>query len=473
MVNRLSNNVMDIFETINKHRPFKGNLVVWLGLRASDYSMIRFIDPNMVVSTRYGKDTINIENKLSMVSAEKHTKTRTDSHMEELDPYIPDFLKFLASLEDVSANLVCYYSTPKLEELVSKYPNIHILNPPHSLKSYLDQKTVVTRQLKELGVKCIPGVEGAFSQEMFDPIARKYDLPFVVRFDESSAGFGVYLINSHADFMDLLPQNLGKPTTFMKYIDGKSLNINAVRTYNFVVFSEPSFQIIGPKECTINEFGYCGNDFNIGSKISDEQLQSIFSITQKVGDWLGNLGYYGMFGLDLLADEKDVYFTEINPRFQGSTSTLVDRQIEIGKIPLSFFHLVPYLDGLSLNEDFVDGYNTVQSPLDVSQILLKNITGTDCIVESSLVPGRYNLEDDRLRYLGPGQFLSDTTAYDEIVITGDIPVNGTKVLKFSDEIVKIASYKEVLDRDGRNLNPFGRKLVKLVYSTFKFTPNGT
>ncbi|MDO8516983.1 MAG: ATP-grasp domain-containing protein [Nanoarchaeota archaeon] len=459
-------NPYELFSNIDRHTSFKEDIVFWLGLRTSDFASIQFIYPDGIGSAKYGKDSLLIEKKYKIISAEKHTKTRTDSDMTELEPYLTDF--FL-SFKKQPIHIISYHSIPFLENLAAKFPNINLLNPKYSIKKYLDQKTIVRKELIKRGINCIPGLETIVKDKyQFDEIAKKYDTPFIAQFDESASGSGVHLIENHSDFSELILKNSGKPVNFLKYIHGESMNINAVRTRNFVVLSEPSFQIIGQPSCTKRKFGYCGNDFNIGGKISEEHIKEIFNMSKKIGEWLGSLEYYGVFGIDFITDKKNVYFTEINPRFQGSTSLLTDRQIEMGKIPLSFFHLVPYLNGLSVDEGAIQEYNKTTNTLKASQILLHNISGKDSILESSINPGRYRFEDEELKYLGPANFLSETKSWDEVVLAGDIPVNGTRVLNDSDEICRIYTYNETLDKGGRDLNANTKKLVDAVYSKFKF-----
>ena len=465
-MNRLQRNIPHLFDNIGKYKPFTENVVIWLGLRAADYSMINFMDPNIIMSTRYGKDDIFLEQKFPLISTEKNTKKRTDSSLDELDFYLDDTLKFLSSLKDISSFLICYHSTPVIEKKVAQYPNIKILNPPSYLKNYLDKKTVVREHLKNLGIPMVPGLEGKLCKDTFEFSAKKYGLPLFIQFDDSASGSGSHIVENAPQFNELYDENKNQQAIFMKYIEGKSLNINAVKTRNFVILSEPSLQIIGQPECTTRKFGYCGNDFNVSSKLSDEQFKEISNITKKIGDWMGLINYLGVFGIDFMVDNEKVYFIEINPRFQGSTSLLIDRQMELGKVPLSLFHIVPFMDNIYIDPNSVEDYNHFNAPLNVSQLLLHNISNKDATIESQLNPGRYKFEDDKLIYLGPAQFLSQTKSYNEILIAGDIPLNGTTVLKDSDEICRVYSYKEVLDKNGINLNAFGKDLVKNIYSSF-------
>lgn len=455
----------DLFYNLDKHTTFKEDIVIWLGLRALDYKNLIFMHPDAIASTRYGKDTKMIEKQFPLLSAEKFTRERTDSTIEEITPYIESFL---LSFGKQPIHIVPYSSTKTLEEICSRLPNVKLLSPPAELKQMLDRKSLVREELQKIGVNCIPGHQDYIEKNQYDKIAKLYGLPFFVQLDNSAAGSGSFKIEKEKDFENLANQYPNKKATFMKFIHGKSININVVRTRDFTVLSEPSLQIIGEPICTSREFGYCGNDFHIEKKLNESQIENLAKMAKKIGNWLGSKGYRGLFGIDCLADENQVYFTEINPRFQGSTGLLIDRQLETGKIPLSFFHLVPYLEEVYIESDFVEEYNKNNKSLGVSQILLRNTLGRNAIVNSHIAPGRYKFEEGKLKYLGHANFLSETSSTDEIVITGDIPLDGTFVYKDADEICKILSYREVLDKEGRNLNPFGKAIVKEVYSYFEF-----
>ncbi|MDP2925804.1 MAG: ATP-grasp domain-containing protein [Nanoarchaeota archaeon] len=454
----------DLFAGLDVHTPLKEDVVIWLGLRPGDYKSISYAYPNGVASTRFGKDTINTARKFAFVSVEQNTRTRTDSDLEELSPYLLEFLK---RFNGNRVHIVAYHSTPSLERVVSSMPNVRILNSPAALKSKLDKKSYVRRELQKIGVPFPLGHEETLESESYQGAASEYSLPFFVQFNDAASGSGSFLVNNWGDFKDIFEKFRGEQAIFMKYINGSSFNMNLVRTNNFTVLSEPSFQIIGASGCTTRRFGYCGNDFNIESKVSEEELRAIDSIALKVGDWIGSQGYRGIFGIDFISDGKKVYFTEINPRFQGSTALLTDQHLEIGKLPLTLFHLVPFLDDVSIKPESLTEYNLQRNKISASQILVHNTLGRDCIMQSSLAPGRYELVDGRLLYQGPGEVLSDSISTKEIVIAGEIPLDGTRVLRDSDEMYKIFSYKEVLDRSGKGLNKEGRALVEAVNSRMR------
>jgi hypothetical protein len=149
---------------------------------------------------------------------------------------------------------------------------------------------------------------------------------------------------------------------------------------------------------------------------------------------------------------------------------MADRQQELGRIPMSFLHMVPFLSEVTVDDEFVADYNASSPSLDVSQLCLHNVAGEDVLVEAAIEPGRYRFDDLGLRFLGPAERLSQTEAYDEIVISGEIPMEGTHLLRQSDEICKVYTYEPVLGGDGRTLTPRARRLVEAIQASFTLRP---
>jgi hypothetical protein len=52
-------------------------------------------------------------------------------------------------------------------------------------------------------------------------------------------------------------------------------------------------------------------------------LDRLFENVTKVAHGLRRAGFVGVFGVDFVCDEEQVFALEINPRFQGSTASLV------------------------------------------------------------------------------------------------------------------------------------------------------
>lgn len=460
------NSVDCLLKKVQKDKSLKRNIILWVGSRAGDYKNIDFIGPQGTIATRFGKDTINIAANYDLFSAEERTKTREDSGMEQIEPFLKEFLRHYG---DKPISIIAYHSTKQLEELVNEFPRVKILNPPYALKEKLDDKSFTRSELNKVGVKTVPSYSSRLKEKDFEIMEAELGLPFFLQMDIAWSGFGSHIIKGKDDFGKVLKEKEGEGVSYMPLIrNAKSLNINAVRTANFNVYRGLSFQIIGDKGCISNPFGYCGNDFNISGKLSEEELEKTRDSLEKIGNWMGTQGYRGLYGVDLMSDGKDVYFTEINPRFQGSTSLFIDQQMENGEVPLTMFHLTGYLKGFSLEPRNLDKYNSLETTLGVSQILLHNLSGRDVNLVSSPEAGRYTLENDKLKYLGSANFLSERHSDEEFVLAGDVPMEGTKVLGASDEMCKIFMKGPVLESDGRTLNNRSKYIARELYSRFIF-----
>jgi len=461
-----SKDTREMFTEVLNRPSLRRKSIVWIGSRAGDYKNIDFAMPSGVISTRYGKDTIKIAENYELVSAERKTKVREDSGMEQLEPFLR---RSLRAYKDRELFIIAYHSTPKLEEIASEFPNFKVLNSPHSLKVKLDEKNFTRKSLSKIGVTTIPFIESNLNRGDYDAAKGNFGLPFFLQMNVAWSGFGSFIINNSEDFERVLDENEGKEVSFMPFLkNAKSLNINAVRTANYNVFSGLSFQIIGEPNCINKRFGYCGNDFNIAGKLSVSEKRQVKEMIRKIGNWLGEQGYRGLYGLDLMSDGKNVYYTEINPRFQGSTSLFTDQQIENKMIPLTLFHLTAYLRGFSLEPKNLVAYNSLETPVDASQILLHNLTGRDVDLASSPEPGRYSFSGGKLRYLGPANFLSERQSDDEIILAGDVPLDGTRVLGASDELCKIFVKGPVLKKDGRTLTKRYKNIAQAFYNGFTF-----
>ena len=104
-----------------------------------------------------------------------------------------------------------------------------------------------------------------------------------------------------------------------------------------------SVQLIGIPELTDRPFGFCGNDFTLFNELDDDIIQQVDDSTHAVGSWLQSMGYRGAFGVDFLLVDGVPLFTEVNPRFQGSTHASAQLSIEQGEACILLEHLAAVL----------------------------------------------------------------------------------------------------------------------------------
>lgn len=98
-----------------------------------------------------------------------------------------------------------------------------------------------------------------------------------------------------------------------------STNIHVLFTEDNYYITPGSIQIV---EYQNGRMIYRGSDFVEYQKIPQEILNKIFENTKIIAEKIQFMQYKGLLGIDYLISESEVYFLEINPRFQSSTSML-------------------------------------------------------------------------------------------------------------------------------------------------------
>lgn len=94
-----------------------------------------------------------------------------------------------------------------------------------------------------------------------------------------------------------------------------SVNIHVLIGKN-IVFTSPSIQIVENED---NRMVYHGADFIEYRNVPIKVQNTVLELSKQIGEKIQCLGYRGVLGIDYLVEGNEVYFLEINPRFQAST----------------------------------------------------------------------------------------------------------------------------------------------------------
>lgn len=140
---------------------------------------------------------------------------------------------------------------------------------------------------------------------------------FVIQADYSCGGSNTWLLYKlNADEISnrLLLQN--KYTVSPYFRDSISLNIHLIIYDNGVLLLPASVQLISLEKYN---FKYFGADFIAYRNLPDRIHLQLELYSQKIGERLRLAGYRGVLGIDFIATDTEVYFMEINARFQSST----------------------------------------------------------------------------------------------------------------------------------------------------------
>jgi hypothetical protein len=206
-----------------------------------------------------------------------------------------------------------------------------------------EHKPWVESAVADLGLPHIPWTYIA-DEEQLDALRLLGDGAIMLRRSRSSGGTGVAKVESaeqltrswmHQDeaFVGVAP--------FVE--DALPVNVGGVVFDDGVTIHLPSVQLIGVPSCTTRPFGYCGNDFGAARDLDAPAVDMIERSTRTIGDWLRARGYRGAFGADYLVHDGVALFTEVNPRFQGSTHLSCQISVHLGESCLMLEHLAALL----------------------------------------------------------------------------------------------------------------------------------
>jgi ATP-grasp domain len=166
----------------------------------------------------------------------------------------------------------------------------------------------------------------------------------VLRRSRTSGGQGFIQVETPEKLAKAWPEADEEFVSVAPYLaDVIPVNVGAVVWRDGVTVHHPSVQLIGIKSCVTREFGYCGNDFGLSRDLDSTIIDQIEAGTILVGKWLLGQGYLGAFGVDFLIHQGVPLFTEVNPRFQGSTRSSCRLSVEAGEACLMLEHLAAWV----------------------------------------------------------------------------------------------------------------------------------
>ncbi len=190
-----------------------------------------------------------------------------------------------------------------------------------SLLQVLNNKILCKIWLKQY-VPIIPNVQ-IFKSELSMKHAKSLFLgfdEFVLQPDISSGGHGTFLITK--DNFNIIDKQLNENTLYSLspyYKNSIPINVHVIISKNNISIYPPSIQIV--KEHN-NQLIYFGGDFLAYREFSEEIKNKVIQYSKKICHKMQKSGYRGICGIDFVINDANVYFMEINPRFQASTFVL-------------------------------------------------------------------------------------------------------------------------------------------------------
>lgn len=214
------------------------------------------------------------------------------------------------------------------------------------------------------------------------------------------SGNSTFLIENKKDLKNIIVKYAGREFKVSKFLKGNTYTTNACVTKFDIAVSQPIFQITGLTDYNRNKLGTSGNDYVCGEKLSAFEKKKIFDYTKKIGEYMSQSGYQGIFGLDFIVNKNAVDLIEINPRFIGSIPVFTKLQIQKGEIPFLLLHLFEFLkinyDFEILKNYFSYDFWRKQDNYNFSQLILRNTKENDIKIKKTMISGIYETKEDKL-----------------------------------------------------------------------------
>ena len=210
-------------------------------------------------------------------------------------------------------------------------------------QSAFEHKPWVESSLRDLGVPSIPWTYVA-DEDQLESMRFLHDGPVMLRRSRSSGGTGLVKVDDATQLASNWPKQAEAYVSVAPFIDGGvPLNVGAVVWPDGVTMHPASIQLIGIPSLTTRPFGYCGNDFGAANEMERATLEAVEAHVITVADWLRRNGFLGAFGVDFLVKDGVPLFTEVNPRFQGSTHLSCEISVELDESCILLDHLAACL----------------------------------------------------------------------------------------------------------------------------------
>ncbi len=254
-------------------------------------------------------------------------------------------------------------------------PKVVLLGPDCKVAEKLDDKAEHIRIFKKLGFE----INDTEIYENFDELkSGHHNFPLFVSAIFSSGGFESKAIYAPEDldvfYSSLRPINKNGAFIASRFLE----NIIMAPNTNAVVSGLNKTTLVCVSDQILRDNHYMGNIYP--SQASSKYQKEMEEMTIKVGNYISNLGFRGLFGLDfLITKDGHCYPTDLNPRRQGGyfcnvcMSEKVDLiDLELGiifneKLPkfqykdfqvdYSWAHskLTPYFNNLKIKKEFEKG----------------------------------------------------------------------------------------------------------------------
>jgi len=348
------------------------------------------------------------------------------------------------------------------------------------LNKMFENKVNFRKQLAIVGLTPIKGETMKFSRFLnkdFQFFYAKYGPRFVLQLPDFrlGGGKGTLFIESEKKFNQFKKEAQSgvyknKELTCVnitQFIEGKSCSVACCATKYGALVSKIQQQILDIPQIIAAKKGnglFCGHVF--GNEFKPQIVRQAQIIAQKLGDYMYKKGYKGIFGIDLIINEKEnkVYPVECNARYTGAFPMLSMLHLKYKIIPLDFFHFLEFLH-IPYKINVARLNKMYQKKIQGSHIIISNIRNHPIKVKNELEVGTYGFSRNKIRYLSDNIFYEGLKSNSDFILVDGVPKKGAEIKKWSSlaRICHVLFKSDILKANDQELKDKYLNVVCAVY----------
>ncbi|MFA5211003.1 MAG: ATP-grasp domain-containing protein [Patescibacteria group bacterium] len=220
-------------------------------------------------------------------------------------------------IKNISNPQILVFKNTRQIERICETNSWKLLNPSAQLATFIEEKISQTKFLKDL-TSLLPKFEIKLCRDI-----KWQNKKFILQFNRAHTGSGTFFIKNKKQLEEITKNFPNREAKISEYIKGPVLTSNNPLAADKTLVGNISYQITGVKKFTDNKFSTIGNDWFLGKQIlSEKQKKEYEDIVFQVGEKMRASGWQGLFGVDVIMDEKTgkLYLLEINARQPASTT---------------------------------------------------------------------------------------------------------------------------------------------------------
>lgn len=359
------------FEKINCGGRYPMKKIYWVGIRQSDIDDINFKFAGSI--TIYGDNTAgNIaycqttSRRINHNIANSSCNKFFQNNLEEICHTVPDVLFLFYNF---------HYAYQFNNEIQKRTIGLNSFELLDMLSDKIRCRMVLNKFIDSIPFITLKGTECSF-ETIHDFFSNTDE--YVIQKKYSSGGEGTYIIRESSDFTNFNKEDEYMVSPYFK--NAISINIHIATINCEVVLFPPSIQIVTGYE---DHLLYQGADFICYDFLSDSMKRKVELASREIGAFLIKKGYKGVLGIDFLIYNHNVYFMEINPRFQASSQLVNKGLIDSDQPSLFEIHMQAFglLSEKEIKKFTVPYCNYVFTANNISISRLKRILNSDEVIQ--------------------------------------------------------------------------------------------